>query len=173
MGNRTIDESEEELELLDVEGRVIGLVTRSECHSNPFLLHAAVHVFVIDNNGRIFLQKRSKRKMVQPGKWDTSVGGHVAPGEAPDEAASREMLEELGIQTGELEFLHRYIWRSAIESELVMTYRCQHEGPFDINMNEIEDGRFFTIPELHELKSSGDMTPNLEHELRLLGIVTM
>ena len=166
-----MEPEDEILEVVDAQGRVLGRATRGECHSDRSLLHRAVHVFVLDRQGRIFLQKRSMQKRIQPGRWDASVGGHVDPGETPKQAAVREMDEELGIAGVELELLHEYVWRSEVESELVRTFRCVHEGPFTLKADEIDEGRFFSLDELRALVGTGQLTPNLEHELVLLGIV--
>ena len=88
---------DEILEVVDKNGNVLELAKRSEIHGNPSLLHRVVHILVFDGKGRILLQKRSLNKDVAPGKWDTSVGGHVNPGEDILDAAKREMKEELGI----------------------------------------------------------------------------
>jgi isopentenyl-diphosphate delta-isomerase type 1 len=166
-----VEPEDEILEVVDAQGRVLGRATRGECHSDKSLLHRAVHVFVLDRQGRIFLQKRSMLKRIQPGRWDASVGGHVDPGETPEQAAVREMDEELGVSGVELELLHEYVWRSPVESELVRTFRCSCEGPFRLKADEIDEGRFFSLDELRALVGTGQLTPNLEHELLLLGIV--
>ena len=88
---------EEIFDLVDDDDRVIGRATRNEVHGNPKLLHRVVHVLVFDSLGRLYLQKRADDKDVQPGKWDTSVGGHVDAGEDRETAALRELSEELGI----------------------------------------------------------------------------
>ncbi|MBN2383032.1 NUDIX domain-containing protein [bacterium] len=167
----TIDhDPDEQVDRLDPSGKVIGIATRHTCHGNPELIHGAVHIFVYDDQERLFLQKRSQTKFIQPGKWDTSVGGHLARGENPEQAARREMLEELGIPVIPLIFLHRYLWQTSVETELVTTYRCFFQGPFQLNETEIEQGRFFSDGELRVLKESGLMTPNLVHELSLLKV---
>lgn len=165
-----VKDDEEILDLVSETGQVIGQAPRSQCHGNPTLVHRAVHVFVLDQDENIFLQKRSKTKKVQPGKWDTSVGGHVDSGESYIDAAHREMGEELGITTDSLELLHQYLWRSPIETELVRTYFCYHRGPFHLNGEEIEQGRFFSKEELLTIRGTGQLTPNCEHELVLLGV---
>jgi len=76
-----------------------------KCHGNPALVHRAVHVLVVNAAGELLLQKRSARKDIQPGKWDTSVGGHLEPGESYFAAALREMREELGLSGLPLTFL--------------------------------------------------------------------
>jgi isopentenyl-diphosphate delta-isomerase type 1 len=164
----TIEPEEEIFDIVDEQGRIRAQATRQECHADPRLIHRAVHVFVFNQDGDLFLQKRSLKKRIQPGKWDTSVGGHVAQGESFAAAALREMAEELGLKGLQPTWLHHYLWRSPVETELVHTFYCIHEGPFVLHPQEIEEGRFFSQEELRRLSGSGELTPNLEHELRLL-----
>lgn len=161
----------EDFDVVDETGAVIGRAPRHVVHGDPSLIHRAVHVFVFDHAGRMLLQKRSADKDIQPGKWDTSVGGHLAPGEGYLEAAVREIAEELGVvvRTAHLEELHSYLWRTDVETELVRTYRLVHEGPFTHQVEEIDEVGFFDPGELKELVASGTATPNLVHELGLPG----
>lgn len=157
--------SEEQFEIVTEEGEVIGLAPRSQCHGDPSLLHQVAHVLVMDPNGRIALQLRAAHKDIQPDLWDTSVGGHVSPGETVALAAHREMFEELGIKA-ELTFLYRYIWRTEIESELVSTYRCLYQGDFAPDPKEVAEVRWWT-PQQIEAELDGDMlTPNFCVEWR-------
>ncbi len=162
--------SNELLPLVDEEGRVVGTARRSEVHGNPRLMHPVVHCLVTDRSGRLLLQLRSPHKDVQPGKWDTSVGGHVDPGETIEEALRRELREELGLDPEGCvpEFLYRYVMRSDIETELVHTYRLTLEGPFCPDPNEIDEVRFWTAAEIEARLGSGVFTPNFEDEYRRL-----
>ena len=82
--------SDEELfPLVDEDGNQIGKATRRECHSGTMLLHPVVHLHVFNAKGELYLQKRSTDKDIQPGKWDTSVGGHVDYGETVENALKR------------------------------------------------------------------------------------
>lgn len=92
-------------------------------------------------------------------------------GESFEQATLREMAEELGLEGVDPDLVHQYIWRTEVESELIRTYRCVHEGPFALDPGEIEEGRFFSIEEIVPLLGTGQLTPNLEHELRRLGLV--
>jgi isopentenyldiphosphate isomerase len=153
-------------DLIDESGRVIGRAPREECHRNPSLVHRAVHVLVFDPRGRLYLQKRAPIKDVQPGRWDTSVGGHVALGEDYEQAAYRELREELGVEGVVLEGpLYRYLMRSAIETEAVASYRLVYDGPIRPDPAEISEGRFWTLEEIRGRLGSGDFTPNFEEEL--------
>jgi isopentenyldiphosphate isomerase len=168
---------EELLDLVDGEGRTVGAAPRGRCHSDPSLAHRAVHVFVRSSAGAIFLQKRSRTKRIQPGRWDTSVGGHIARGETYEAAAARELLEELGVRLeaaggpGSLRLLHDYVWRSAVETEHVRTFEVTYDGPFALHPEEIDEGRFWTGDELRAAAGTGALTPNLEEELRRIGVL--
>ncbi|MFZ5998161.1 MAG: NUDIX hydrolase [Nitrospirota bacterium] len=156
---------EELLEIVDKEGNVLGVAPRSAIHGNPDLLHKVVHVLVFNDRGELLLQKRSMSKDVAPGKWDTSVGGHVAPAEELTVSAQREMEEELGIAVGELAFLYSYIHSNAYESELVFTHSCIHNGPFSFNAEEIDEVRFWSIDEIKNAIGSGTLSDNFESEI--------
>ena len=141
---------EELLDLVDADNTVIGTVARSRVHGEPALRHRAVHVLVYDDRGRLLLQKRSSAKQIQPGKWDTSVGGHLAAGESYLAGAVREAAEELGlaIDAAALAPVNEYVWRSAVETEHVASYRIQCGGPFRPHPEEVDEVRFWSAQEL-------------------------
>jgi len=112
------------------------------------------------------LQRRSQNKDVAPGKWDTSVGGHVEAGEDLVGSCKREMQEELGITEVEPEYLYSYIHRNNYESELVSTYRCVYDGEISFNMNEIDEIRFWKIQKIKEAMGLKIFSDNFEDEVR-------
>lgn len=156
--------SEELLEIVDKDGKHLGIAPRSSIHGNPSLLHRVVHVLVFNDTGELLLQERSLSKDVAPGKWDTSVGGHVSPDEDIFVAARREMEEELGVDAGEMIFLYSYIHSNACESELVFTYSCIHNGPFSFNCNEINIVKFWTGEEIKNSLGTGVLSDHFEVE---------
>jgi len=140
--------NEEWLPLVDEEGNVTGQAPRSVVHNGKsMLLHPVVHLHVI-NNGRIYLQKRQLDKKVQPGKWDTAVGGHVDPGENVEQSLSRETYEEIGIQSFKASLLRKYVWESSVERELVFSFITNYNGNFRIDEKEVADARFWTVDEI-------------------------
>ena len=159
---------EEWFDLVTPEGKVIGKAPRSAVHGNPQLLHPVVHLHIFNRNGQLYLQKRSKMKDVQPGKWDTAVGGHVNAGEDIITALRRESEEELGIKKDNFQPLYRYVMRNDFESELVHTFRLVYSGPFRINREEIDFGRFWSFREIERNIGKGVFTPNFEEEFRML-----
>lgn len=160
--------SEEQLEIVNEEGEVIGLAPRSVIHGNPSLIHRVVHVLVFDSQSRLLLQKRSLNKDVAPGRWDTSVGGHVGAGEELALAARREMQEELGIAGAEIRFLYSYTHTNPYETELVTTYCCTYSGDnIRFNSEEIDEVRFWSLEEVKQATGKGIMSDNFEHEFQM------
>jgi isopentenyldiphosphate isomerase/intracellular septation protein A len=164
----TANDEEEWFDLVTPEGKIIGKAPRSAVHGNPRLLHPVVHLHIFHRNGQIFLQKRSQIKDVQPGKWDTAVGGHVLTGEDVISALKREALEELGIKKDNYVPLYSYIMKNDYESELVYTFRVTDNGPFKINRDEIDLGRFWGIKEIERNLVKNIFTPNFEQEFIML-----
>lgn len=166
---------DEIFEIVDDDNSVVGTARRSECHGNPALIHRTSHVVVFHPDGRVLLQRRSARKDVQPGKWDTAVGGHLDPGEDFETAARREMREELGIDPAlPLRELFDSRIRNRIESENTRVFAAVFAGPFDFCREEIDEVRFFSAAELSDPVLQADFTPNLIleiAELRQRGLI--
>lgn len=153
--------------LVNEKGETIGKATRQECHNGSKFLHPVVHLHVFNNIGELYLQKRPMHKDIQPGKWDTAVGGHVDYGETVEEALRREVREELGITEFSYEFITRYVFESEIEKELVHTYRTIYNGPIIPNIEELEDGRFWKMEDIKAQVGKEVFTPNFESEFGL------
>jgi len=111
-----IDEfaGEEWLPLVTEDGKIIGQAPRSVCHNGTKQLHPVVHLHVLNHQKQIYLQKRPITKLVQPGKWDTAVGGHISVGETLETALKREAWEEIGLQNFTAKLLKVYRWDSEI-----------------------------------------------------------
>lgn len=159
---------DEWFDIVDEDGKIKGKAPRSICHSGPGMLHPVIHIHIIDAKDRIFLQKRSMNKQIQPGKWDTAVGGHVASGESIENALKREAEEELGIRDFKVQFLAKYVWETEVESELVFMFISRCEKAITINQEEIDEGKFWKIKKIKESLNKGVLTPNFEFEFDIL-----
>lgn len=164
--------NEELFPVVDELGNIVGAAKRSECHSGSMILHPVVHLHVLDEHGNIMLQKRSSAKDIQPGKWDTAVGGHVDLGENIRTALMREAAEELGIDASQAEFIESYVFQSLVEKELVYTHVLKvlsdnlPEIKFD--PEEIDEVRFWSPEELKNSLDKGILTENFVMEYRKL-----
>ncbi len=160
---------EELFPLIDEDGVLIGSATRAECHGGSRLLHPVVHLHVFNPAGELYLQKRPEWKDVQPGKWDTAVGGHMALGENVEQALRREVGEEIGITDYEPEFVTAYVYDSVREREMVFVYRTVYGGEVTPS-DELDGGRFWPVAEIRENLGRGVFTPNFEMEIEKAGL---
>ncbi|MBD5329529.1 MAG: NUDIX domain-containing protein [Bacteroides sp.] len=161
------DNEQELFPVVDEQGNIIDAASRSECHSGSKLLHPVVHLHLFDEAGRLYLQRRPDWKDIQPGKWDTAVGGHVDLGENIHQALRREAREELGLTDFEPELLRQYVFESDVERELVNAFKTvsnQEPRPSD----ELDGGRFWSKEEILDALDTGMFTPNFESEYRML-----
>jgi isopentenyl-diphosphate Delta-isomerase len=138
---------EEIFDVVNERDEVVGQNTRREVHARG-LWHRAVHVLVFNARGEVFLQKRSLKKDIAAGKWDSSASGHLDSGEDYDACAVREVREEIGLDvsaTGASRPRRLFKIDSCKETgwEFCWIYRCESEGPFALHPDEIETGDWF------------------------------
>ena len=162
------DNNEEMFPVVDEDGNIIGAASRGECHSGSKLLHPVVHLHVFNSKGELYLQKRPEWKQIQPGKWDTAVGGHIDLGESVDIALKRETKEEVGIEDFTPELLTHYVFESSCEKELVVVYKTTFDGEVHPS-EELDGGRFWTLEEIKANLGKDVFTPNFESEFKRLG----
>jgi isopentenyl-diphosphate delta-isomerase len=141
--------------VVDPDDKVLGKATREECHSNRRLIHRSVYVFVVNDTNKVFLQKRSMSKDLYPGYFTGSATGHVDFGEDYDEAAKRELREELGIDVPFLQ-LGKVKSFTRNEREFSMLYICRCNGPVKFDTEEITEGEFVSIESIKRSLRSGD-----------------
>ena len=178
VGNDIVGEAEV-FPLIDEEGNVVGRATRKYCHGGSMALHPVVHLHILDREGRLYLQKRSMKKDIAPGRWDTSVGGHVDYGESLYEAVRREAREELGVVINNeplginngllpinygIRYLFQYVWQSSRERELVTAFAIVYEGELHPDHDEVDEGRFWTMDELQAAMGKGVFTEQFEQQ---------
>jgi 16S rRNA (adenine1518-N6/adenine1519-N6)-dimethyltransferase len=126
--------------VVDREDRFLRYAERSNVHGNN-LRHRAVHILIFNESGEVYLQQRSRRKDRHPLKWDSSAAGHVNHNESYEEAARRELHEELGISVPVKKILKLRASRRT-DWEFIWLYRGEIRGNPIPNRNEIEAGAF-------------------------------
>lgn len=154
--------------VVEPSGLVVGRSTRQYCHSVAKPLHPVIHIHIIDRYSRIYLQKRSMKKDIQPGKWDTAVGGHVSYGEGIVEAVYREASEELGFTEFNPIWLETYLFESEIEKEMVNIFAVV--GSYDLHpdLEEVDEGRWWNLEDIDASLGKGVFTPNFESEFTMI-----
>ncbi len=121
-----LSEQREPIDWIDANGKKIATLTKHHVHALG-LKHYTVHIFVFDREGKLILQKRRNDRFLQPGAWDTSVGGHVTSGESLLKSAQREIKEELRVHAklhflGQLDVMDEQ--KNYVNDERVAYYWC-------------------------------------------------
>ena len=146
------------LSVVDENDHVIKTLPRDEIHASG-LRHRAVHILVFNQLGELFLQKRSMKKDLNKGLWDTSAAGHVDVGEGYTVSAIRETEEELGISIGDtLQALYKLSPTKKTGMEFIQVYQCVHNGPFILNAEEIDEGVWISVNEISKRVEDDDPT---------------
>jgi isopentenyl-diphosphate Delta-isomerase len=135
-------------DVVDDRDEVVGQAPRHEVHARG-LKHRAVHILVINREGKVFLHQRSMFKDLFPGAWDSSCAGHVGAGEDYDATARRELEEELGCRPEQPPVrLFKLPAQPATGWEFVWVYAVRADGPFTLQADEIDHGDWFTPEEI-------------------------
>ena len=138
---------EELFDVVDDHDEVIGQEKREVVHERD-LKHRAVHIFLFNKRGELFLQKRSRLKDVHPERWDSSAAGHLEVGEGYAEAAVRELAEELGQEDVELTRVGKIPPSEATGWEFVVLFGGRQTGPVRFPCSEIDYGQWFPLDEV-------------------------
>jgi isopentenyl-diphosphate delta-isomerase type 1 len=139
---------EELFDVVNDRNEVIGTAPRSEVHARGWR-HRAVHILVYNDDGALYVQRRSLGKDCSPGLWDTSAAGHLASGECYEAAAARELNEELGLpQDTPLDHLFEIDASAVTGFEFVHVYRCIARSRVTPDPREIMEGRWLSPDDL-------------------------
>ncbi|MBL7160260.1 MAG: NUDIX domain-containing protein [Candidatus Aenigmarchaeota archaeon] len=132
-------------DVVDKDDKVIGKASRKECHSRG-LIHRCVQILIFNSQGQLLLQKRSEKMDTFPGRLTSSAAGHVSSGEHYSTAATRELKEELGIETSleEVGLVRSY---EKEHMQNIMVFRGTSDGPFKKSDDEM------AVIEFHSLES--------------------
>jgi len=157
--------TQEWVDLIDEEDRVIGRVTRAEMRRDN-LWHRRVDVLCTNSRGEIYVHRRTLTKDVFPGLYDMFVCGAVSAGESYDAAAQREIAEELGIVGPTPEPLFRRRYSGPSSRALIAVYRVVWDGPITHQPSEVAWGRYCTPDEIEANAEGWAFMPDCLDALR-------
>lgn len=150
--------------LVDDTDQVIGLMEKAAAHEGHGHLHRAVSMFVVDHQRRALLQRRALTKGLFGGRWSNACCTHPHPGENPADAATRRVLEEIGLH---VEALHRagsFVYRAPdpgsglVEWEYDHVYVTSVDSSIDVSPDPEEVMDWTWVP-LDRLPSSSRTEP--------------
>ncbi|MBW3002339.1 NUDIX domain-containing protein [Candidatus Woesearchaeota archaeon] len=141
----------ETLDVVDEKDEVIATASRKECHEKK-IRHRGVQVFILNEEGDFFIQKRSPKKDIFPGLYEGGITGHVLSGETYKQAAVRELKEELGINIHENDLREMFSFKILFENEheLITAYLLDYDGQIKIDQDEVVSGQFLSLDELKQ-----------------------
>ena len=151
--------TEELVDIVDDDDNVIATVTRAEMRAGR-LQHRSVGIAVLSTDGRLLVHRRSENKDIWPGWWDIAAGGVVAAGETYDQAARRELAEELGVADTEFEYLGQAHYVDEVLAAICRGYRVVHDGPFTFADGEVAEVRWVGFDELEAMRSTHRFLPD-------------
>ena len=147
------------VEIIDDDGQVIATVPRPEMRAKR-LRHRSVGIAVMSTDGRLLIHRRSPDKDIWPGWWDIAAGGVVTAGESFEEAARRELAEELGLIDIELQYLGEGEYSDGHVAEIGRCYLVVHDGPFTFDDGEVAEARWISLAELETMRADHDFVPD-------------
>jgi len=153
------------LDVVDENNNLTGDVIDREIVHKEGLWHREVAVIILNEQGKMLLEKRSPTKKQSPNKW-ALCAGHIEAGDKPENAIVREMQEEIGVKVdiSQLEFLkvarrdikfrdeqynrafqYTYLWRTS-----------KKEEDFTVQIEELTEVKYFDIKEIEEAMKNKD-----------------
>ena len=140
-------EADEQVAIVDSTGRVVGSAPRSTMRRDN-LRHVVVAVLVRDPAGRVYVHRRTDTKDLFPGMHDCFAAGCLQAGEDVQEAARREVAEELGVVGVPLTPLMIMRYADDATRHLCHAFVASYDGPITHQADEVAWGAWMTPDEL-------------------------
>lgn len=172
---RVVSSESEELILVDENDRIVGSMSKADCHDGDGVLHRAFSVFLFDADGRLLIQQRVAEKRLWPLYWANSCCSHPRAGEETKEAVPRRLDEELGV-SADVEYIYKFQYQARFgpqgsENELCRVYIGRvDKDRLQVNPLEVADWKFLAPDEVDALVAdeTADVTPWFRMEWREL-----
>lgn len=155
------------MDIVDDNDKVIGRVSREEVYANK-LTHRIVHVYVFNSAGELALQRRSATVDYCPRHFGVSAAGHVRSGESFEQAAKRELKEEMGIEVP-LEFIAKEYYTEDPRGvmKFIALYRTTYDGELPFDPQEVESVEWLALERVRMMLARGEpVVPQLAYMLK-------
>lgn len=147
------------VQIVDRDNREVETLSRATMRQRG-LIHRASYILVFNDQGQLFLQKRTETKDLYPSCWDVAAGGVVLGGESYEESAERELAEELGVRVSTFTALFDNYFEEEDNRVWGRIFSCVHNGPFKLQKEEVAGGIFMDVPAIFELSTVEKFTPD-------------
>lgn len=151
-------------DVVNVQDEIIGVADKEEFGKGNLICRVAF-VMLVNSKGELLLHQRNVSKRAYPLYWSGSAAGHLVSGETYDKAATRELIEELGVLTP-LEFVGKFY--SPEDREMVGVFLGFHDGPLNIEEAEVERVEYFSREKLELQRPSMKITSFVDRSLPLV-----
>ena len=153
------------IDVLDSDGNKTGQAKDKKQIYQDGDFHRTVHIWIINSNNEILVQKRNPKKSTFPGLWAISVAGHVRSGETSEEAALRELKEEIGqkLKKEDLKYLFTVKRNQPIKDLIINTIDDVYLVKLDIDVentklqfSELTDIKYVYYEYLEQIFKNND-----------------
>ena len=154
--------------LVDQENNPIGSTTRREMRTNH-LLHRSTFIYVLNPEGKLYVQMRTDTKDVYPSYYDPATGGVISASDPSDEiSARRELQEELGIHPEELNFHFNYFYNCNENPVWCAVFTTKWDGELILQPEEVQWVELMTPQEIITRSQTEKFCPDGTHILGML-----
>ncbi|MEW6426406.1 MAG: NUDIX hydrolase YfcD [Thermodesulfobacteriota bacterium] len=150
--------AQEEVLIVDEDDRPVGTAPRWRMRRDR-LIHRASYILVFNRGGELFVQKRTATKDIFPGYFDIAAGGVVLAGESYEQAARRELAEEMGVAAELVPHFTNY-YADGGNRVWGKIFSCVHDGPFRLQPEEVESGCFIPLAAIEAMAATHPFTPD-------------
>lgn len=158
MNINTFFENDELLDFVNDNDEVIDQKNRSEIYALCSHNFRVINAFLMNDQGDLWIPRRTANKKLFPLCLDASVGGHVMSGETYQQAFERELFEELNLKAHELEY-SSVAYLNPIKDNVsahMHVYLIKYNQTPDYNRDDFESSMWIAIPELQNLIKNGE-----------------
>lgn len=149
--------TEEILDLVNEADEVIGNLSRKEVYKKDLHNFRAVHVFLVNEDGKIWIPRRVASKQFWPSALDYSAAGHVESGESYDESFRREVAEELLVDVDTVSW--RPLGKFTLKNGTFCfqaVYEIQSNQTPDYNKDDFSEARWLSPQEVVSMIEAGE-----------------